>query len=160
MKTELKEGSIAPHFNLPDASGKKVKLSDFLGEKNIVLYFYPKDLTPGCTVEACDFSDHHKLFDKKEAVIIGISLDPPSQHQKFINKHDLKIILLSDEKHEVSEKYGVYQEKSLYGKKFMGIVRSTFVIGKNGKIVKVFPKVKVKGHAEEVLNVLNKSSLP
>ncbi len=153
-KKELKEGDSAPDFTLPDQDGNKVKLSDFAGKKNVVLYFYPKDLTPGCTVEACTFSEANSKFAKKDAVILGVSFDDAKTHQKFIGKHGLKIDLLSDLDKKVADKYGVYQEKSLYGRKFMGIVRSTFVIDKKGKIKKIFPKVKVEGHWKEVLDAI------
>jgi peroxiredoxin Q/BCP len=150
-KKELKEGDSAPDFILPDQEGNKVKLSDFAGKKNVVLYFYPKDLTPGCTTEACAFSTANAKFAKKDAVILGVSFDDGERHQKFIGKYGLKIDLLSDLDKKVADKYGVYQEKSLYGRKFMGIVRTTFVIDKKGKIKKIFPKVKVDGHSEAVL---------
>ena len=153
-KKELKEGDKAPDFSLPDQEGNKVKLSDFAGKKNVVLYFYPKDLTPGCTAEACAFSEANAKFAKKDAVILGVSFDEAKTHQKFIGKYGLKIDLLSDLDKKVAEKYGVYQEKSLYGRKFMGIVRSTFVIDKKGKIQKIFPKVKVEGHWKEVLDAI------
>ncbi len=155
MAKELKEGGEAPDFTLPDQDGNKVKLSSFRGKKNVVLYFYPKDMTPGCTTEACDFSADSAKFAKKDAVILGVSFDDADKHQKFIAKNKLKLTLLSDLDKKVAEKYGVYQEKSLYGKKFMGIVRSTFVIDKQGKLKKVYPKVKVAGHSEEVLSALS-----
>lgn len=153
-QTALKEGDKAPDFTLPDSEGKEVSLSRFKGKKNVVLYFYPKDLTPGCTKEACDFSEHLPAFTKKDTVVIGVSFDDEKRHQKFIQKYGLKHILLSDADKKTANAYGVYQEKSLYGRKFMGIVRSTFVIDKKGKIKKVFPKVKVNGHWEEVLDSL------
>ncbi len=148
----LKEGSKAPDFTAADQAGRKVKLSSFRGEKNVVLYFYPKDMTPGCTTEACDFKDQHKKF--KDTVVLGVSIDSAERHQKFIDKYDLPFDLIADTDQKVVNKYGVWQEKSLYGKKFMGIVRSTFVIDKTGVIRKIFPKVKVKGHVSEVLDVL------
>jgi len=148
----LKEGSKAPDFTAADQAGRKVKLSSFRGEKNVVLYFYPKDMTPGCTTEACDFKDQHKKF--KDTVVLGVSIDSAERHQKFIDKYDLPFDLIADTDQKVVNKYGVWQEKSLYGKKFMGIVRSTFVIDKTGVIRKFFPKVKVKGHVSEVLDVL------
>jgi peroxiredoxin Q/BCP len=151
---EWKAGDSAPDFTLTDAEGKTIKLSQFKGKKNVVLYFYPKDLTPGYTQEACDFSKNVPKFSKKGAVILGVSFDSPERHQKFIKKYGLKVQLLSDEDKKTADRYGVYQEKSLYGRKFMGIVRSTFVIDKKGQIIKIFPKVKVNGHWEEVLQAL------
>jgi len=148
----LKEGNKAPDFTAIEQNGKKIKLSSFRDKKNVVLYFYPKDMTPGCTTEACDFKDNFKNF--KDTVILGVSLDSPERHQKFIAKHDLPFDLVSDIDQKVVNKYGVWQEKSMYGKKFMGIVRATFVIDKKGVIHKIFPKVKVKGHVEEVLQAL------
>ncbi len=150
----LKEGDRAPDFKLSNQEGKKVSLKDFKGKKNVVLYFYPKDMTPGCTTEACDFSANLKQFEKKKAVVLGVSLDDELTHQKFVAKHSLAHTLLADIHKKVVETYGVYQQKSLYGRKFMGIVRSTFVIDKEGKIKKIFPKVKVAGHWQEVLECL------
>ena len=150
----IKEGNKAPEFSGKNQDGKSVKLSSFKGKKNIVLYFYPKDMTPGCTTEACDFRDQFKKF--KNVVIFGISVDPPERHQKFIDKYDLPFELIADENKKIANKYGVWQEKKLYGKNFMGIVRSTFIIDKKGVIQKIFPKVKVKGHVDEVLEVLKK----
>jgi len=149
----LKTGDKAPAFTLADDSGKKVSLKDFKGKK-VVLYFYPKDLTPGCTVEACDFRDASAALKKKKAVVLGISKDSVSLHGKFRDKHELNFPLLSDEDGKVCEAYGVWQEKSMYGKKYMGIARTTFIIGTTGKIEKIFEKVKVKGHTEEVLGAL------
>ncbi len=148
----LEEGKKAPDFTAIDQNGDKVKLSSFKNKKNVVLYFYPKDMTPGCTTEACDFRDNFKKF--KDTEILGVSIDSPERHQKFIEKQSLPFTLISDEDKKVVEKYGVWQEKSMYGKKFMGIVRSTFIIDKTGKIRKVYPKVKVKGHVEEVLKIV------
>ena len=148
----LKEGNKAPDFTAIDQNEKKVKLSSFKGKKKVILYFYPKDMTPGCTTEACDFKDNFKKF--KDTVILGVSIDSPERHQKFIAKHDLPFDLISDADQKVVNKYGVWQEKNLYGRKYMGIVRSTFIIDKKGVIRKIFPKVKVKTHVEEVLEVL------
>ena len=148
----IQEGSKAPDFSAQDQDGNKVKLNSFKGKKNVVLYFYPKDMTPGCTTEACDFRDQYKKFKNTE--ILGISCDSPERHRKFIEKHDLPFTLISDPDQKVVTKYGVWQEKKLYGKTFMGIVRSTFIIDKKGIVRKVFPKVKVKGHTEEVLAAL------
>jgi len=150
----VKEGNKAPDFSGKNQEGQLVKLSSFKGKKNIILYFYPKDMTPGCTTEACDFRDHYKQF--KNTTILGVSIDPPERHQKFIAKYSLPFDLIADENKKIVEKYGVWQEKKLYGKTFMGIIRSTFIIDKNGVIQKIFTKVKVKGHVEEVLQFLNK----
>ncbi len=147
------EGKKAPAFTLPNAEGKKVSLKDFLGKK-VVLYFYPKDMTSGCTREACDFRDEFPNFGKLDAVVIGISADPEEMHRKFKGKYDLPFELLSDTGKEVLEKYGVWKEKSMYGRKYMGIERTTFVIDGKGVVRKVFPKVKVAGHIEEVLKTL------
>ena len=149
---EIKEGNKAPDFTALDQDGKKVKLSSFRDKKNIVLYFYPKDMTPGCTTQACDFRDQQKNF--KSTVILGVSIDSQERHQKFIEKYDLPFTLLADVDKKVVQKYGVWQEKKLYGKTFMGIVRSTFIIDKTGTVRKIFVKVKVKNHIEEVLNAL------
>ena len=149
---EIKEGNKAPDFSAINQDGEKVKLSSFRGEKNIVLYFYPKDMTPGCTTQACDFRDQHKKF--KNTVILGVSIDSTERHQKFIAKYDLPFTLIADIDKKVVQKYGIWQEKKLYGKTFMGIVRTTFIIDKNGKIKKIFPKVKVKTHIEDVLSAL------
>ena len=145
----IEEGKRAPAFSLLDQHEEKVALKDYK-DKTIVLYFYPKDLTPGCTTEAEDFRDLNAKFKRAGAVIFGVSRDPVERHQKFSEKLKLNFSLLSDEDGKICEKYGVWQEKKLYGKTFMGIVRSTFIIS-NGKVVKVYPKVKVKGHAEAVL---------
>ena len=149
---EIKEGNKAPDFTAIDQDGEKVKLSSFRGEKNVVLYFYPKDMTPGCTMQACDFRDQHKKF--KNTVILGVSIDSTERHQKFIAKYDLPFTLIADIDKKVVQKYGIWQEKKLYGKTFMGIVRTTFIIDKNGTIQKIFPKVKVKTHIEDVLSAL------
>ncbi|HAK38431.1 MAG: thioredoxin-dependent thiol peroxidase [Nitrospinaceae bacterium] len=148
----VKEGNKAPDFSGKNQDGKSIKLSSFKSKKIIVLYFYPKDMTPGCTTEACDFRDQFKKF--KNTMILGVSIDPPERHQRFIDKYDLPFELISDENKKIVNKYGVWQEKKLYGKTFMGIVRSTFIIDKNGVIRKIFPKVKVKGHVDEVLQIL------
>jgi len=148
----VKEGNKAPDFSAADQNGNKVKLSSFKGKKNVVLYFYPKDMTPGCTTEACDFRDQFKKFKTTE--ILGVSIDSPERHQKFIEKYDLPFTLISDVDQKVVTKYGVWQEKKLYGRTFMGIVRSTFIIDKSGVVRKIFPKVKVKGHIDEVMEAL------
>ena len=152
--TELKEGQKAPAFNLPSTEGGNIRLSDFAGKKHIVLYFYPKDNTPGCTQEACDFRDSLKKLAGKDAVVLGVSPDSVAAHEKFREKFGLNFPLLSDEKREVLHKYGVWKEKSLYGRKFMGVERTTVIIDKEGRIRRIFPKVKVKGHHEEVLEAL------
>ena len=149
---EIKEGNKAPDFTALDQDGKKVKLSSFKGKKNIILYFYPKDMTPGCTTQACDFRDQQKNF--KSTIILGVSIDSQERHQKFIEKYDLPFTLLADIDKKVVQKYGVWQKKKLYGKTFMGIVRSTFIIDKTGTVRKKFIKVKVKNHIEEVLDAL------
>lgn len=147
----LKEGDKAPSFSLASDSGKTISLKDFKG-KTIVLYFYPKDMTPGCTLEACDFRDQQAKYKKAKTVVLGVSKDSVERHVKFREKYELNFPLLSDEDGKVCEAYGVWKEKSLYGRKFMGIERTTFIIGPTGKIEKIFSKVKVKGHSEEVLN--------
>ncbi len=147
----MKVGDKAPDFELLDTYGKRVKLSDFKGRK-VVLYFYPKDMTPGCTIEACSFSENYGKFKKKGAEILGVSADNQSSHEKFTDKHSLSFPLLSDIDKKVCKKYGVWKEKNFLGKKFMGIERTTFVIDKDGKIGKIFPKVKVVGHWKEVLD--------
>lgn len=151
----LKIGDKAPSFALEADSGEKIALKDFKGKK-VVLYFYPKDLTPGCTQEACDFRDYHGDFKKKKAVVLGVSKDPASRHQKFRDSHSLPFSLLVDADGEVCEAYGVWKEKSLYGRKFMGIERTTFVIDESGTIAAIYPKVKVKGHVEQILEDLEK----
>ena len=151
---EIKEGNKAPDFTALDQNGEKVKLSSFKGKKNVILYFYPKDMTPGCTTQACDFRDQQKRF--KATVILGVSIDSQERHQKFIEKYDLPFKLLADTDKKVIEKYGVWQKKKLYGKTFMGIVRTTFLIDKSGTVKKIFPKVKVKNHVEEVLAELER----
>ena len=145
----LKEGNKAPQFTLPDDEGNKVALKDFIGSR-VVLYFYPKDNTSGCTKEACEFRDAFPEFEKLNAVVLGVSPDSVESHRKFKEKHNLPFKLLSDTEKKVLEKYGVWQEKSMYGRKYMGVVRTTVLIDEKGKVTKIFPKVKVKGHVEEV----------
>lgn len=149
----LKVGSKAPDFRLPASDGSIISLSDLKGKK-VVLYFYPKDDTPGCTKEACSFRDNLSRVKKKGAVVLGISKDSSASHQKFSEKYDLSFPLLSDEKLEVIKSYGAWLQKSMMGRKFMGIERTTFVIDEKGIISHIFPKVKVEGHAEEVLKIL------
>ena len=146
----LEVGKIAPAFSLPDGEEKKVSLKELSGKK-AVIYFYPRDMTSGCTVEACDFRDSFPDFNKLGVEVFGISADPVSSHKKFADKYNLPFRLLSDESKVVLQKYGVWKEKSMYGKKYMGIERTTFLIDENKKILKIFPKVKVKGHIEEIL---------
>jgi thioredoxin-dependent peroxiredoxin len=149
---ELKEGNKAPDFTAIDQDANKVKLSSFRGKKNVILYFYPKDMTPGCTTQACDFRDQYKKF--KDTVILGVSIDSIERHQKFIAKYNLPFSLIADVDKKLVQKYGVWQEKKLYGKTFMGIVRTTVIIDKTGTVRKIFPKVKVKTHMEDVLSAL------
>ncbi len=146
----LKPGDKAPAFKLESDSGEPVSLKDLKG-KTVILYFYPRDLTPGCTQESCDFRDAYATLKKKKTVVLGISKDTVASHVKFKAKHDLSFPLLADVEGKVCEAYGVWREKSLYGRKFMGIVRMTFVIGSDGKIARIYDKVKVKGHVDQVL---------
>jgi peroxiredoxin Q/BCP len=149
----LKIGSKAPDFNVETDSGEKLKLSSLKG-KTVVLYFYPKADTPGCTTEACEFRDASQQFTSQDAVILGVSPDEVKAQAKFKGKFGLTFPLLADADHAIAEKYGVWVEKSMYGKKYMGVERSTFVIDKDGKIAKIFNKVKPAGHAAEVLEAL------
>jgi peroxiredoxin Q/BCP len=146
----LKPGDKAPEISLDTDSGEHFKLSSLAG-KNVVLYFYPKADTPGCTKESCEFRDTSSKFKAANTVIVGVSPDASKAQAKFKNKFDLPFTLLADVDHKAAEAYGVWKEKSMYGKKYMGIERTTFVISPDGHIEKVFPKVKVDGHAEEVL---------
>ena len=146
----LKEGDKAPDIKLNTDSGEPFRLSSLKGQK-VVLYFYPKADTPGCTVEACEFRDSSKKFAKKNAVIVGISPDAVKSQAKFKDKFDLPFTLLCDVDKEAALAYGVYREKNMYGKKVMGIVRSTFIVGEDGRIAKIYPKVNAQGHAEQVL---------
>lgn len=147
----LKEGSKAPDFTAKDQNGNKVKLSEFRG-KRVVLYFYPKDDTPGCTKEACSFRDADDVFAEKGIKVFGVSIDDEKSHQKFISKYALPFDLLADTDKKIVEKYGVWGEKSMYGRTYMGTMRKTFLIDEEGKIVKIFDKVKVAEHADEVLS--------
>ena len=146
-------GKEAPNFELIANTGEKVMLSDFRG-KYVVLYFYPKDMTPGCTTQACDFRDQHQNFSDLNAVILGVSPDPQDKHEKFRIKHELPFLLLVDEDHQVADKYDVWKLKKNFGKEYMGIERSTFIINPNGDLIKEWRKVKVKGHVEEALNYI------
>lgn len=150
---EVMEREAAPDFSLKDQNGKTISLSDFKG-KSVVLYFYPKDDTPGCTKEACSFRDHQKQIQETGAVVLGVSSDTQKSHKKFIDKYQLNFSLLCDEDAKVSHLYNTYKKKSLYARIFWGIERSTFVIGPDGNIKKIFRKVKVDGHTEEVLQAL------
>jgi len=149
----VEEGKKAQAFSLQDQDGKNVSLNDFK-RKNIVLYFYPKDNTSGCTKEACNFRDDFPDFKKLKAVILGISPDSVESHKKFADKFDLPFRLLSDEKKQVLERYGVWKEKSKYGRKCLGVERSTIIIDKTGKVRKIFRKVKVDDHNKEVMEAL------
>ena len=148
------EGKKAPAFQLADANGKTVALKDLLGAGNLVLYFYPKDMTPGCTIEACSFRDNNDRLTALGAQVVGISADSSASHTKFTEKHGLNFPLLADPENKVTGLYGVYKMKSLYGRQFMGIERTTFVIDKAGVVRRIFPKVKVNGHTDEVIEAL------
>lgn len=150
------EGLQAPGFILENEKGEKVSLHDYTGKEYVLLYFYPKDATPGCTTEACDFRDAYESFHDLNAVILGVSPDGEKAHTKFIEKHGLPFSLLIDEDHAVSEAYGVWKLKKMYGKEYMGIERSTFLIDPSGTVVKEWRKVKVKGHVEDALVSLRK----
>jgi len=149
----LNIGDKAPDFTLISDTGEKVSLKDLKGKK-VILYFYPKDDTSGCTKEACSFRDNIKIIEKKNAVVIGVSKDNTYSHQKFKKKYDLPFTLLSDENLDMLKEYDVWKEKSMYGRKYMGIERTTFIIDEKGKISEIFNKVKVDGHTEEILSKL------
>ena len=150
----LKSGEKAPNFTLMSDKDEQVLLTDFMGKSDVVLYFYPKDNTSGCTKEACSFRDNLEKIEVKNVVVIGVSPDSIKSHQNFKNKHELNFVLLSDPEHKVAEAYGAWGEKNMYGRKYWGILRSTFIIGKDGIIKHVFKKVKTAVHGEEVLEVL------
>ncbi|MFD1359712.1 thioredoxin-dependent thiol peroxidase [Fictibacillus halophilus] len=152
----VETGTKAPDFKLPASNEKEVQLSDFKG-KNVVLYFYPKDMTPGCTTQACDFRDMHGDFEEQNTVIIGISPDPLSRHDKFIEKHGLPFLLLADEDHKAADLYDVWKLKKNFGKEYMGIERSTFIIDKEGIIQKEYRKVKVKDHVQDALEFIKEN---
>ena len=154
MPDKLKVGSLPPAFSLPDQDGKTVKPGDYKGQW-LVLYFYPNDDTPGCTTEACDFTNGLKDFEKLDATVVGCSPNSLESHKKFIAKYKLKVRLLSDPEHKAMSAYGAWGEKVLYGKKSVGMIRSTFVIDGEGVVRKVFPRVKVDGHAEKVLEAVS-----
>jgi peroxiredoxin Q/BCP len=153
VELSLKVGDVAPAFELPATDGSVVQLSDLVG-KHVILYFYPKDDTPGCTKEACAFRDQSEAFKKLGAVVLGVSTDSSASHAKFRDKYSLNFPLLADESHEVSEKYGAWREKNMYGKKSMGIQRSTYLIDAKGKVARVWKKVSVDGHDAAVLEAL------
>jgi peroxiredoxin Q/BCP len=148
------EGDTAPDFELETDDGARVRLGDLRG-RAIVLFFYPKDGTPGCTLEACEFRDGFGRFEAEGALVFGVSPDSVSSHARFRSKHDLNFPLLADTDHEVAERYGVWKEKSMYGKKFWGVERSTFLIDEEGRIVRVWRRVRPRGHAEEVAQALS-----
>ncbi len=149
----LKEKTSAPDFTLPDETGEMRSLSNYLGQ-NIVLYFYPKDDTTGCTTEACNFRDDYSAYEKSDVVILGVSPDSPQSHAKFKAKYQLPFTLLADEDHKVCELYEVWGKKKMYGKEYDGVFRTTYIIGKDGKILKVFENVKPADHSAEILAVL------
>lgn len=149
----IEVGKKAPAFSLPSSEGRKISLKDFAGKK-VVLYFYPKDNTPGCTQEACDFRDNMARLVSAGAVVLGVSGDSVSSHEKFRDKYELPFPLLSDESHEMMEKYGVWQEKSNYGRTYMGVVRTTVLIDGDGVVRRIWPNVKVKGHVDAVLSAI------
>ena len=149
----VNEGDLAPEFTLPSDDGSTISLSDLRGKK-VILYFYPKDDTSGCTTEACEFRDALPRFEEEGAVVLGVSPDSVSSHVKFKEKYDLNFPLLADEGHQVAEAYGVWKEKSMYGRKYWGVERSTFLIDEEGKIRSAWRKVRPKGHAEKVAEAL------
>jgi peroxiredoxin Q/BCP len=144
-------GRTAPDFTLPATTGENISLKQFKGKKTVILYFYPKDSTPGCTREACDFRDHAAELEQHKAVILGVSTDSLESHQHFKEKQKLPFPLLSDPDATVSKMFGVYKQKNLYGKKSMGIERTTFVIDRTGRIAQIYPKVKVEGHIQDLI---------
>ena len=154
--SSLTVGSVAPDFELLATDGSSVRLSDFAGRANVVLYFYPKDDTPGCTVEACAFRDDWARFDGNETVVLGVSPDDIKSHEKFTRKFNLPFPLLADTETRVAQAYGVWVEKNMYGRKYMGVQRATFLIDKNGVLAAVWPKVSVDGHSTEVLREVAK----
>lgn len=153
--SELKEGDVAPKFNAKDQNGKTVSLEDFTG-KDVILYFYPKDDTPGCTAEACNFRDNYQSLQQQGFTVIGVSTDDEHSHQKFANKYQLPYTLISDPDKSIVEAYGVWIEKNMYGKKYMGTARKTFIIDKNGIIKKIIDKVDTAASSQQVLDLLAK----
>lgn len=150
---DIKIGNVAPDFRLPASNGSFVSLSDFRGKK-VVLYFYPKDMTPGCTTEACDFRDYFSRFAELNTVVLGVSTDPIEKHLKFIDRYELPFLLLSDEEHTVAEMYGVWGRKRMYGREYDGIIRSTFLIDEDGKLIYEWRNVKAVGHAASVYSTI------
>lgn len=150
----LKIGNLAPAFSLLDQDGNEVSLKDFKGKKNVILYFYPKAMTPGCTTQACGLRDSKKLLDKLDGVALGISPDPVSRLKKFETKEELNFTLLADEDHAIADKYGVWGLKKFMGREFMGIIRSTFIIDKSGRLAHIMDKVKTKSHHTDALEIL------
>jgi thioredoxin-dependent peroxiredoxin len=157
--TVVRAGKMAPDFDLETSEGRRVKLSEFRGKRVVVLYFYPKADTPGCTREACGFRDRIADYAGADVAVLGISPDPVGDVTKFARKFSLNFPLLADEDHAVAERYGVWQEKSMMGRKYMGAVRTTFVIGRDGKVAHVFEKVKPEGHEAEVLEWLRANKM-
>jgi peroxiredoxin Q/BCP len=151
--SELTVGDVAPAFSAPNQAGKTIRLADFTG-RTVILYFYPKDDTPGCTAEACSFRDNHAALEKKGAVVLGVSPDSVKSHAKFVEKFTLSFALIADEGHRIAEAYGVWVEKSMYGRKYMGVERSTFVIDGRGRIAAIHRKVKPAEHVGELLATL------
>ena len=152
-----KIGNMAPAFSLKNENGEKVSLKDFKGEKNVVLYFYPKAMTPGCTVQACGIRDTKREFAKLDTVVLGVSPDPVNRLEKFIEKQKLNFSLLSDEDHAVADKYGSWGPKKFMGKEYDGILRQTFIIGKDGRLKHIMDKVKTKTHHDDVLNYIKEN---
>lgn len=149
-----KAGNKAPAFTMLNQKGERVSLKDFAGKKNVVLYFYPKAMTPGCTVQACGIRDTKRKFSSKDTVVLGVSPDAPERLQKFIDKEKLNFDLLSDPEHKITEKYGMWGLKKFMGKEYMGVIRSTFIIGKDGKLKHIMDKVKTKTHHDDVLEII------
>lgn len=157
MSNLPKIGNVAPAFTLVDQDGNKVALKDFKGKSNVVLYFYPKAMTPGCTVQACGIRDYKKEFAKAKTVVLGVSPDAPDKLQKFIEKQDLNFTLLSDPDHKIADKYGSWGPKKFMGKEYDGILRQTFIIGKDGRLKGIMDKVKTKSHHDDVLDFINEN---
>lgn len=151
-----KIGNMAPAFTLLDQDGNKVSLKDFKGKKNVVLYFYPKAMTPGCTTQACGIRDNKKAFEQRDTVVLGVSPDAVERLPRFIEKQSLNFTLLSDEDHAIADKYGCWGLKKFMGKEFMGLIRTTFIIGKNGRLLTIMDKFKTKTHHDDVLAELDK----